>query len=222
MTKTLSHQEARHFYDRLAARLDSQSFYEDIAIQRLTEVGGFGSAESVFEFGCGTGRLALDLFENHLGEAARYRAHELSPKMVALARERLEPLGERARVILTTGRVPENEISESYDRFVSTYVLDLLSEAQIRDLLFEAWRMLWPGGLLCVASLCPGATPISRTVMSAWSRIAARRPALVGGCRPLDLVSFLDAEPWSVLYCETVSRFGVASEILIAERRAAA
>ena len=41
MTKTLSHQEARHFYDRLAARLDSQSFYEDIAIQRLTEAGGF-------------------------------------------------------------------------------------------------------------------------------------------------------------------------------------
>ena len=48
----------------------------------------------VLELGVGTGRLALDLFENHLGEAARYRAHELSPKMVALARERLDSGGE--------------------------------------------------------------------------------------------------------------------------------
>lgn len=222
MTNTLSHEETRRFYDRLGARLDSQSFYEDIALTRLVDAAGFGTAEAVFEFGCGTGRLAEDLFQNHLGEEATYRAHELSPKMVALARERLEPFGERARVILTTGRVPENEPSETYDRFVSTYVLDLLSESQIRDLLFEAWRMLWPGGLLCVASLCAGCTPTSRLVMNQWGRIAAHRPGLVGGCRPIDLLDFLDAEPWSVLHSEKVSRFGVASEILIAERRAAA
>ena len=35
--------------------------------------GEFTTAESVFEFGCGTGRFALRLFEHHLSDTARYR-----------------------------------------------------------------------------------------------------------------------------------------------------
>ena len=36
----------------------------------------------------------------------------------------------------------------SFDRFISTYVLDLLSEENIDSLLSEAYRILRTGGLL--------------------------------------------------------------------------
>jgi cyclopropane fatty-acyl-phospholipid synthase-like methyltransferase len=38
--------------------------------------------------------------------------------------------------------------AQSFDRFISTYVLDLLSEENIDSLLSEAYRVLRTGGLL--------------------------------------------------------------------------
>ena len=40
----------------------------------------------------------------------------------------------------------------SFDRFISTYVLDLLSEENIDSLLSEAYRVLRTGGLLGLVS----------------------------------------------------------------------
>ncbi len=60
----------------------------------------------------------------------------------------------------------------SCDRFVSTYVLDLLSEDDIRAALRDARRVLVPSGRLCLASLTTGHTPWSRTVCRAWTAMA--------------------------------------------------
>ncbi len=53
-------------YDRIGSLQDSQAFYEDRATGLLLQHGEFSSAESVFEFGCGTGRFALRLLEEYL------------------------------------------------------------------------------------------------------------------------------------------------------------
>jgi hypothetical protein len=82
--------------------------------------------------------------------------------MVALARDRTERFGARATVVLSDGSPPLREPSEAYDRFVSCFVLDLLSDADIDAVLREAHRMLAPGGLLCLTSLATGSGPVSR------------------------------------------------------------
>ena len=214
----LSREHARSVYDRIGARQDTQAFYEDRATEVLVQHGQFGTAHQVLEFGCGTGRFALRLLLHHLPQDARYRALDLSPTMVRLARERLAPFGSRAEVILTDGSPPVAEPAASGDRFVSNFVLDLLSEDDIAAVVREAHRILEPGGLLCLTSLSTGTGSFSRLVSRTWSRVHALRPALVGGCRPLELLSWVPSKHWRVRHHAKLVPFGAPSEVLIAER----
>jgi ubiquinone/menaquinone biosynthesis C-methylase UbiE len=105
----LSREEARRVYDRIGARQDTQAFYEDRATELLIQHGEFGFAQSVLEFGCGTGRFALRLLSHHLPATARYRALDQSAIMVRLAQSRLAQFGSRAQVVLTDGAPPVSE-----------------------------------------------------------------------------------------------------------------
>jgi SAM-dependent methyltransferase len=216
--RTLSRDEARRVYDRIGAFQDSQGFYEDRATDLIVRPGQFASARHVFEFGCGTGRFAARLLSDHLPPDASYRAVDLSPTMVGLAECRLAPFASRAKVVLTDGAPPALEPSEAYDRFVSTYVLDLLSEQDIAALLQEAHRILRPSGLLCVSSLSTGSGLASRLVAQLWSVVHRLSPSLVGGCRPLDVAGFLASRRWRVRHQVRVAPFAVSSEVVVAER----
>ena len=215
---TLSHQEARRTYDRIGSRQDSQRFYEDQATSLVLQHGDFTSAESVFEFGCGTGRFALRLFAEYLPDTAHYRGVDVSPRMVQLAQTRLAPHSSRAEVILTEGEPPVEEPAESYDRFISNYVFDLLSHEDIRAVLREAHRILRPDGLLCLSGISSGIGFVSRIVAGMVSWIQSIRPSLVGGCRPVDLLPFLPQSEWQVQHHSKVVAFGISSEVLVAKR----
>lgn len=215
----LSRDQARRVYDRIGARQDTQAFYEDRATAILVEHASLGTAQRVFEFGCGTGRFARRLLSGHLTQSARYRGVDLSPTMVALARERLASFGSRAEVVLTDGSPPTAEPESSCDRFMSNFVLDLLSEEDIAAVLREAHRMLEREGLLCLSSLSTGRGLLSSLVARGWARVHAIRPALVGGCRPLDLLCWVPAEQWSIRHHAHRVPFGVPSEVVVAERR---
>lgn len=216
--KTLTREQARRVYDRIGGLQDSQAFYEDRATELMILHGRFATAQRVFEFGCGTGRLALRLLTEHLPASATYRAVDLSPTMVRLATERLGPFASRAAVQLSDGDPPVREPSASCDRFVSSYVLDLLSDEDIAGVLREAHRIVQPGGLLCLSSLSTGSGPASRVVARLWSAVHRLRPSLVGGCRPLELVGRLSASEWKLLHHGRVSPFAVPSEVVVAER----
>ena len=71
-TRTLKPSEVRSFYDQFGKKQDSQSFYEDPAIEDLTAHATLTEVEKVFEFGCGTGRLAARLLTGHLPASAAY------------------------------------------------------------------------------------------------------------------------------------------------------
>jgi SAM-dependent methyltransferase len=215
---TLSHQEARQTYDRIGSLQDSQRFYEDRATTLVLLHGNFTAAESVFEFGLGTGRFALRLFQEYLTNTARYRGVDISPKMVRLAESRLAAYAPRAEVILTEGGPPVDEPAGYYDRFVSNYVFDLLSHEDIRAVLREAHRMLRPDGLLCLSGLTSGTGFASRIVAGVVSWTQTRWPSLVGGCRPVDLLPFLPESEWQVQHHSKVVAFGVPSEVVVAKK----
>ena len=127
--------------------------------------------------------------------------------------------GDRARVQRTHGSptLPVND--GAFDRFLSTYVLDLLSEQDIHAALHEARRVLAPGGRLCLASLTFGETLPSRLVCRAWSAMHSFSPRLVGGCRPLCLEELIGSD-WQILHREVVCTLGICSEVLVARRLA--
>jgi ubiquinone/menaquinone biosynthesis C-methylase UbiE len=123
---------------------------------------GFEHASAVFEFGCGTGRLALQLLEERLGEDAHYAGVDISSTMIAISTHRLARWAKRATVSRVDGARSLTYTDASFDRFVATYVLDLLPDATIAHVLRVAHRPLMRDGKLCVITSTEGAGPISR------------------------------------------------------------
>lgn len=213
---TLSRAEARAVYDRIGRCQDTQAFYEAPAFDVLVTHSGFDEAETVFEVGCGTGRFAERLLRDQCPPSAQYEGLDLSATMVQIARERLAPFGKRAAVIQTDGALTFDRPNGSQDRFVATYLLDLLSRNDARTLLTEARRLLRSSGRLCLAGLTWGTGPLSAVVTRLWAGLHALRPRWVGGCRPIRVQSLLQEEQWQVLYHTVVAAWGVPSEVLIA------
>ena len=214
----LSPEEAGRFYDRLGRWQDSQRFYEDAALDALVAHADLEHATAIFEFGCGTGRLAERLLGRHLGSECRYLGVDVSATMVSLARERVRPWEPRAKIERSDGSMVLEARSGGFDRFVATYVLDLLSRRDMKTLLAEAHRILVPGGLLCLVSLTDGMSGLERVVSRIWRRIYAFRPGLLGGCRPIRLESLVMRTEWTIRHRMVVTAWGIASEVLVAQK----
>ena len=219
MPRYVSHEQARRFYDRIGRGQDARPVSERRALDALAEQGDFGRAAAVVEFGCGTGRFAARLLRERLPGGATYLGVDVSPRMVALAGAALAPWPGRARVVLTDGDIRLPAPDASADRVLSTYVLDLLSPADAAAFVAEARRVLRPGGVLALASLAPGHTPPARLVTRLWRALWTLNPALLGGCRPLDLGGLIDAADWSVTAHFPVTDWILSSDVLVARRR---
>ena len=212
----LTRSQARTFYDRFGAKQDTQAFYEDAALGELIAHASFEKAESVFEFGCGTGRFASRLLAKHLPASARYSGIDISQTMIDIARQRVSHYEERASVALSDGSIFFPQRDRSVDRVISTYVLDLLPEADILQAVSEARRVLTPDGKLCLVGLTKGTRPVSRLVAGLWSALFRLHAPIVGGCRPVLLASFVSPQSWSIEYRDVITQFGVPSEVLVA------
>ena len=215
--RVLERSAVRAYYDWFGKRQDSQGFYENPALDDLIAHASFQDTRSVFEFGCGTGKFAARLLEKHLSFSASYLGCDISPVMVELAKQRLEPYEGRAKVALSDGSMKFSLSEHSVDRVVSSYVLDLLSEEDIRRFLSESLRVIKPGGKVCLSSLTKGVSLPSWIVSTIWMTVFRVKPAIVGGCRPIRIDSFMDPLVWMVVYRKVVTPFGVPSEVLVLE-----
>lgn len=113
----LTRSQTRTFCDRFAKKQDAQAFYEEAA--------------QVFEFGGGTGRLALLLLTQHFSSSAAYLGIDLSCNMINIAAPRIVASARRAMVVQSDGSICFPLPDQSVDRVVATYGLDLLSETGI-------------------------------------------------------------------------------------------
>jgi len=213
--RTLSHEEAKAFYDRFGTKQDQQAFYEETALRAMVANAALDQAHFVVEFGCGTGRLALELMQL-LPDNARYLGTDISATMVAIAAKRLAPYKARASVLVTNGSPTLPVEDSSVDRLISSYVVDLLADVERRQFLAEAARVLRPGGLLCLTGITDGTTAVSRVVMSGWQWLFRMNPRWVGGCRPTRACEYLQPESWKIEYRRVVVSWCIASEVVIA------
>lgn len=215
--RTLSRREAQRVYDRIGTAQDWNAFYEDPPVRDLLRHSRLQTALRVFEFGCGTGRLAATLLAEHLPANATYLATDLSSTMVELARRRTARFGSRVEIHRVNGDIEFDLPGRSLDRVISTYVLDLLPEADIHRFLEEAHRVLVPNGCLCLAGLAPAPNWRAALVLAIWQGLYRLDPRLVGGCRPVDLLGHLEALRWRVMYARRTTAFGIPSEVVVAQ-----
>ncbi|MGD1169880.1 class I SAM-dependent methyltransferase [Mycobacterium seoulense] len=206
--------QARSVYDRIGHLQDWQAFYEDAATDRLVAEAALAGDQTVFEFGCGTGRFAARLLGSLPG-AVNYLGVDISPVMIDLATRRLAAWAERAKVVLVEGTLPLPADDGFADRVISTFVFDLLDVQYAREVLHDLRRILAPDGLLCLSSLAHGDRSLERAVSQVWTGLWRVAPQLVGGCRPISLSALL-GDDWQVQHHSRVRRFGLVTDVVIA------
>lgn len=219
MSKVLDKKTMRRLYDWIGSKLDSQSFYEQSGLDEVIRHGAFDTARAVFEFGCGTGRFAQQLFAKYLPAEARYTAIDISPTMVAITRKRLQAWEARTSVLVSEGSVRLDFADKQFDRFICSYVVDLLSDEEAILLIDEAHRILKEGGLMCLVSITTGTNWFSKLLMASWQLLNRLHPLLTGGCRPVRLRRLIKKDKWKIDFHEVLSKYGVTVEVLIALRK---
>ncbi len=215
----LSQSQIKSLYDRLGAGQDREARYEDAAFAELIGHMKLGQALSVGEIGCGTGRLAERLLLKDLPDDARYWGVDISDTMVALTKERLRAFEDRVTVELGDGSAQLKNLVPGFDAFLGTYVLDLMPNDDITRTVSEVLRVLKPGGMFGAVSLARGQSAKQKVMSSIWSMAYRLSPGRVGGCRPLKLNSYFDRTDWLLRHNQTVSAAGVASEIVVAQKK---
>ncbi len=216
ISKTLSTEQAKKYYDNFGAKQDSQGFYENKPIHILFKEGEFEKAQKIFEFGCGTGKKASELLDHIVPETCTYTGQDISDTMVELAHQNLEQWKERVTVRKTDGTTQLPEAENTFDRFYSTYVLDLLPPEKIQEVVQEAKRVLQPEGKLCLVGITKGKNIRSKIVSSGWTLIFKVHASTVGGCRPINLLDYVKESDWTIQFHTKVTAKLIASEILIA------
>lgn len=209
----LTQTETEKFYDALGAKQDGAGYYEDVTLAELTRFANFESATSIVEFGCGTGRFAEEMLRVN---NASYWGCDVSATMIQLSRKRLAKFGERVALVKTSGDVSLPLPDNSADRFVSNYVLDILSADEIEAVLREAKRVLKPDGLLCLTGLTHGEGLFSKMWTAFWNLRFDLNPKWVGGCRPVALREFLAG--WELAHHDVVTAGWISSEVVVAKR----
>lgn len=206
--------QARRVYDRIGRVQDWQAFYEDATINRLVAESDLAGDQTIFEFGCGTGRLAANLLAA-LPPSVNYLGVDISPVMVNLATSRLAPWAEREKVVLVDGSLPLPADDGFADRVLSTFVFDLLDDAYARAVVDDLRRILAPDGRLCLASLTHGERLLERGLCRAWTGIWRIAPQVLGGCRPISTTALL-AHDWNIEHHSRVHRWGLVMDVVIA------
>jgi ubiquinone/menaquinone biosynthesis C-methylase UbiE len=214
-TRGLTPSQVSKFYDHFGKRQDKQNYYEDVATTDLLKHARFDTAQSIVEFGCGTGGFAEQLFDKYLPDDTVYWGCDVSKTMIELSRQRLSRFGSRTALWKSTGETFLPLPSDSADRFVSNYVLDILLFDEIDVVLGEAKRVLKKNGLLCLTGLTNGKTLFSKAWMSFWNVRFALNPKWVGGCRPMEIKKFLDTG-WDIEHYHITVARGISSEVIVA------
>lgn len=214
----LSTEDVKRLYDDLGAGQDVEAYYEDAALDQVIANGSFATAQSIFEFGCGTGRFAQRLLGGHIPPAATYIAVDVSPVMAGLAKDRIAAFSKRAMILQTDGSMHLPIADGRIDRFLCAFVIDLLSDEDARALIHEARRTLSAGGLLCLASLTRGRGVVPGLISLLWTAVHTILPQRVGGCRPVSLRPLLDERLWKIGHLSQIAPFGIASDVLIAKK----
>jgi len=116
--------------------------------------------------------------------------------MADIAEKRLSKWNDRVQLRVFDGTGKLEFQNQSFDRFISTYIFDLLIPDDIRHVLSEAHRILKPGGLLCNVRLTQGRNFSGKVITTIWKTVYSLNPKLVGGCRPIMLADYTSSESW--------------------------
>ncbi len=170
------------------------------------------NGESVLEIAVGTG-LAFEKIVSSNPDG-RNEGIDITEPMLQRARKRMASHA-GANYRLAIGDAFDLEFADaSFDAIVNNYLFDLLPEADFAAVLAQFKRVLRPGGRLAMVNMTVG----ERWRHRLWQSLYRVHPALLGGCRGVRLLPWLEDAGFLRLRREYVSQFGFPSEVVFGEK----
>ena len=167
-------------------------------------------------FGTGHGLVAL---AHDVGETGRVCGIDLSPGMIAVARERIEKEHLTDRVVMQRGNVLHLPYaSGTFDVVFSSFMLDLIDTPDLPIVLNECRRVLRSNGRVGLVSMSK-ACGASNVVVKVYERSHRWLPALID-CRPIYVQTMLVTSGFQIEMAQTRSMWGLPVEIVIARKGA--
>jgi demethylmenaquinone methyltransferase/2-methoxy-6-polyprenyl-1,4-benzoquinol methylase len=186
---SLSGKRIRTLYDSLSSIYDLLTRYEKGSLKKALDIAHPRENFVVLEAGFGTGRTLVELAKK-MGNTGEVYALDISQKMTNRTHRRLHRCNLSDRVDLIVGDAVNTSFRDAiFDLVFSSYMLDLMDTAAIPRVLLEFKRLLKPAGWLVLVGLSKGSRWYDNMKPYEW--VYKRSPSLLGGCRPVLLVPYL-------------------------------
>jgi len=177
------------------------------AITEAISMSGISDNQTILDVGVGTGQLFARILK--LNRNGFNFAIDLSPKMIAKTKEKLNPIqGKHLLAIGNAFHLPYK--NQSFDFVFSSYVLDLLPENSFEKILSEFKRVLKKKGIGIVITMSMG----KKWYNKIWFLAAKYFPSLLTNCRPVKLSKYIIAVGFRILKQEMISQSTFPSEII--------
>lgn len=208
--KTISVQKARDLYNRKGLKFGEGSGFERrakaLALQEIAASPG----QRVLNVGVGTGNEHAALLAA-VGADGRVVGVDIARQMLLETRARTGAVD----FVEGDGRfLPFAE--NAFDSVFCSYVLDLIDYDLIPAWIAAFKRVVKPGGKIVWTTIAPGGGWFSRLIVGAWQGLYRVQPALLGGCRPVRLVSLVQGVGFTAVTHTIVVQWGVPSEVVTA------
>jgi ubiquinone/menaquinone biosynthesis C-methylase UbiE len=190
------------FYDLFATLAESRARDRALALAAVQD------GETVLEVAVGTGLLFAELLRRN--PHGRTEGVDLTEAMLARARAKAARAGTTSWRLRVGDAYDLDFAAGTFDLVLNAYLLDLLPETDFPHVLGELHRVLRPGGRLVLVNMARAAHWGYRL----WEAVYRRRPAVVGGCRGVEVVEPVRRAGFRITAIEQVMQVGFASEVL--------
>lgn len=209
MDAKLGKNEVRKTYQKFASHYDKWcGIAEGNARKRCLELAAVRNGEALLEVAVGTGLLFEKLLQ--LNPAGRNEGIDLTEAMLAQAQQRVRHSGMKNYILKIGDAYRLDYPDESFDVVFNNYMFDLIPERDFKIILDEFKRVLKHGGRLILVSMTRG----SYLFNAMWDWLYGIQPALLGGCRGVELKPYLEQEGFETIHREYVSQLFFPSEVI--------
>ena len=151
-------------YDFLSGRFFPEKKIKQGLIDQLQLKGD----ETILDFGCGTGTLAIMLKEQY--SMATIIGVDIDEQILAIARKKIDAKGLNVQLEKYDGQDLSSLGAKRFDKIVSTLVFHHISTKGKRIVLKQLLLLLKPSGELCIADFGKGKTLYAKIATELFKR----------------------------------------------------
>jgi ubiquinone/menaquinone biosynthesis C-methylase UbiE len=214
---TRSKKEARASYNKLSEWYDIlagyyEKKYRDAALEEL----GVKNGEAVLEIGFGASDSILSLAQS-VGKSGMVCGIDLSDGMANITRVKVKEAGLFDRTMLIIGDAVNLPFeSNCFDAVFMSFTLELFDTPEIPIVLQECRRVLRSEGRICIVAMSKKGE--DSLMMRLYEWLHSNFPSYVD-CRPIFVEEALKDAGFQILKAKEVSMWGLAGEIVVANKR---